>query len=157
MGEYSHVSWRGKPMTARQEQALIKAEKRIRRRYWGFRFIVAQGSWQPRTTYSGTTHTKAGVVDLYYDGISDSSRRSRAKARYVLKVLRDHGQAAFYRGPWDNMGLHYHVCDLDTSGMDYNAIWQVGEYRDGNNGLAGGQKDRHSYRPDPIRKYKYVS
>ena len=29
-----------------------------------------QGSWRPQTDYSGTTHTRAGVVDLYVYGMS---------------------------------------------------------------------------------------
>jgi hypothetical protein len=138
-------------MTARQRQALAAAERRIRRRYWTFRFDVAQGSWQDETWYSGTTHTGAGVVDLTYPGMV-----AGRKYRYVLKQLRDVGrQAAFGRGPWCSMPLHFHVVDLDTLGEDSNAAWQASEYRLGCDGLHAGVRDPFPYRPTPIRKWRY--
>jgi hypothetical protein len=156
MGEYERVDFRGEPVTRRQRQAILAAEKKIRRRYWGFRFTVPQGSWQPQTSYSGTTHTDRGVVDLQYWNIASTTSWAKAKFRYVNTCLKREGcQASFGRGPWNNMPYHFHVCDLDTEGMDSNAQWQVGEWRNGNDGLVGGRNDPFPWRPDPIRKWKF--
>jgi hypothetical protein len=154
--EHGQVSWRGKPVTARQRQALLAAEKRIRRRYWGFRFTVYQGSWQQSTSYSGTTHTGAGVVDLGYPGMSNTGAWAAGKMRYVLRCLREEArQAAFCRGPWCDMPFHYHVPDLDTHGMDGNAAWQVDQYRAGCDGLTAGHPDPFPYRPAIIHKWRF--
>lgn len=153
---YQRVIFRGKPVTARQRQALVAAERAIRRRYLGFRWTVFQGSWQPQTSYSGTTHTDAGVVDLGYDGMSYSSTLAKAKYKYVLRQLRSTGrQAGFGRGPWSDMPLHFHVCDLDTTAMDSNAVWQVDQYRAGFDGLHAGHPDPYPYRPIPLSKWRY--
>jgi hypothetical protein len=160
MGEYDRVEFRdsGEPVTRRQRQALLAVERYIRRRrpWWNFRWQMPQGSWQQETSYSGTTHTDRGVADLVYSGISDNSRRGKRKYRYVLKATREVGrQAAFGRGPWCDMPYHFHVCDLDTTGMDANAAWQVAEYRRGNDGLVAGRDDPFPFRPDPIRSWHY--
>jgi hypothetical protein len=56
--------------------------------------------------------------------------------------------------PW-----HWHTLDLDTHGMDehtgYGGVWQVHQYRLGNNGLTAGTPDPNPYRPDPITKYRF--
>jgi hypothetical protein len=144
-------------MTARQRQALAAAEKVIRRRYWGFRFVVFQGSWQPETSYSGTSHTGAGVVDLGWSGMAYDSNLSKAKYRYVLRTVRDTGrQAGFGRGPWTDMPLHLHVCDLDTAGAAATvADFQVPQYRAGCDGLTAGHPDPFPYRPPIIHKWRY--
>lgn len=161
MGQYDRVSWRYARMTRRQRQALIATEKAIQEKYKGFQFQVPQGSWRPQTDYSGTSHTGAGVVDLQYSGfygsVGYSTKAQQEKARFVLRRLRDVGcQAAWMRGPWDDMILHFHVCDLDTTGMSYTSrTFQVPQYKLGNNGLNIGVKDRFPYRPDPIRKWRF--
>ncbi|MCU0297282.1 MAG: hypothetical protein MUF33_02040 [Candidatus Nanopelagicales bacterium] len=158
MGEYDRVEWRdsGQYVTRRQHQALVAAEKKIRRRYWGFRFQMPQGSWKPVTSWSGTTHTDAGVCDLWYEGIGFRTRRQKRKYQFVLTVLKNVGrQAAFGRGPWDDMVLHFHVIDLDPEHMDSNAIWQAGQYRVRDNGLNVGVPDKFPWRPDPIRRWRF--
>lgn len=163
MGEYDRVSWRGARMTRRQRQAFRHVENVIRKEHpdWDFRFTVPQGSWRPQTSYSGTSHTGAGVVDLQYSGFwgeyGFTTKEERQKAKYILRKLRDDGgQAAFLRGELDGMPNHYHVCDLDTKGMSYtSATFQVPQYRQGYNGLDYKVKDRYSYRPKPIRKWAF--
>jgi hypothetical protein len=163
MGQYDRVTWRYERMTRRQRQALIATENFIRKEHphWDFRFQVPQGSWEPQTSYSGTSHTGAGVVDLQYAGfygdVGFSTRAQRDKAKFVLHALRKIGrQAAMLRGERDGMVNHYHVMDLDTKGMSYtSATFQVPEYRRGNNALDYGVKDRYPYRPDPIRKWVF--
>jgi hypothetical protein len=163
MEQYDRVIWRGAYMTRRQRQALIATENHIRKEHprWDFRFQVPQGSWRPQTSYSGTSHTGASVVDLQYAGfygeVGFSTKAQKDKAKYVLRKLREVGhQAAWLRGKADGMINHYHVCDLDRKGMsDTSAQFQVPEYRRGNNGLDTGVKDRYPYRPDRIRRWTY--
>lgn len=168
MGEYDRVMMRGEPVTRRQRQAISATEKAIQRRYPNFAFLVPQGSWQPVTPWSGTSHTRAGVVDLQYPGfygdVGYSTKAEKEKARFVWRCLVDVGkQAAFFRGPWsktpgdpDGMILHFHVCDLDTHGMSYTSSeFQVPEWRRGNDGLITGRRDRFPYRPDPIRRWRF--
>jgi len=165
MGAYEKVKWRGVRMTRRQRQAFIATEDAIRKetKYKDFRFTSPQGSWQPQTSYSGTSHTGAGVVDLEYVGMSWSTRAGQDKYKTVLRYLRKVGkQAAFGRGPWNaqidgtgSMPLHYHTVDLDLTGEASSAQWQAGQYRLGFDGLHSGVKDKFPFRPDPIRKWNY--
>jgi hypothetical protein len=161
MGEYDRVTWRGARMTRRQRQALIATEKAIQEKYKGFEFTVPQGSWRPQTSYSGTSHTGAGVVDLQYPGFYGeygfTTRAEKEKAKFVLRKLREVGrQAALLRGEADDMVNHYHVMDLDTTGMSYTSrTFQVPQYKLGYNALDAGVKDRYPYRPKPIRKWRF--
>lgn len=145
--QFDHVLFDGNYITRRQRQAFLQVEKDL-----GISLLVYQGSWRPQTSYSGTTHTKAGVCDLYVYGMSSQGHLRNN----VTKSLRKVGcQAAFLRGPFVDMPWHWHVCDLNTRHMDSNAIWQVGEYRKGNDGLVAGRDDPFPYRPRPIRVYDY--
>lgn len=163
MGQYSRVQWRGAWMTHRQRQALIATENHIRKHHprWDFRFTVPQGSWRPQTTYSGTSHTGAGVVDLQYAGfygnVGYNTRSEKTKARIVLRALREVGrQAALLRNAADGMINHYHVMDLDTTGMSYTSrTFQVPQYRKGYNALNYNVRDRFPYRRKPQRKWSF--
>lgn len=165
MGQYDRVSWRYARMTRRQRQALIATENAIRKEHpkWNFRFQVPQGSWRPITEYSGTSHTGAGVVDLQYSGFYGEygfrTPSEKSKARYVNRMLKSVGkQASFMRGEADDMVNHFHVCDLDTSGMSESSrTFQVPQWRKGFNGLYYNQKDRYPWRPDRIRKWTFKS
>ena len=153
--QYSRVMWRGEPMTARQRQALWNVEQFIHAKYPkahpNFKFVVPQGSWQPATTYSGTSHTGAGVVDLFFDNMTDSDW-----FHHVLFFVRKVGkQAAFGRGPWCKMPYHLHVCDLDTHGMSSSATWQVDAWRQGDDGLVYQRNDPFPWRPPRITKWVY--
>jgi hypothetical protein len=120
-----------------------------------FLFVVPQGSWQPETPYSGTTHTDAGVEDLWFDGIGDND-----KSHMVARKLRGRGRCTGYlRGPKAEFGnysmWHYHCCDFDTHGMDPNAQWQVGEFWQGNDGLVAGRNDPLPWRPDDRKPFDF--
>jgi hypothetical protein len=146
--QYDRVQFHGKPVTRRQRQALKAVEQEV-----GMEFEVMQGSWQPVTKYSSTTHSKAGVCDLWLPRMDDENW-----GNYVTRVLRRlGGQAAFYRGPWNNMPYHWHTIDLDTTHMDSLAVAQTVDYRAGNDGLGDlpGDPDRNPYRPSPIRRWKF--
>jgi len=163
MGQYDRVTWRKARMTRRQRQALSQTETEIQKRYPGFGFTVPQGSWRPQTSYSGTSHTGAGVVDLQYPGFYGvygfETRAEKEKARFVLQKLREFGrQAAMLRGAKDNMVNHYHVMDLDTTGMSYTSkYFQVPQYKLGFNALNMGVKDRYPFRPKVYRKWAFQS
>ena len=162
---YARVTWRGAQLTARQRQALYHTEQAIKQAgHSRFAFTVAQGSWRPRTPYSGTSHTGAGVADLEYAGIAYDTPTTRQFYRYVLRMLRDVGrQAAMGRGPWNAqidgtgaMPLHFHTCDLDTHGAaDTVAAFQVPQYRAGFDGLTAGHRDPFPWRPARLQPWHY--
>lgn len=147
--QYEHVLFRGQHSTARQKQAINAVEEII-----GMEFSCPQGSWEAPSDWSGTTHTAAGVVDLWLPRMDDPDW-----VAHVTRALRRVGmQAAFPRGPWTKMPYHWHTCDLDTHGMDTNAVWQVGQFRATGgpfNGLNAGVRDLIPYRPSPLRKWDY--
>jgi hypothetical protein len=152
MGQYDRVTYEGKLMTRRQRQAIKHVSKISEERY-NLAIHCYQGSWRPYTSYSGTTHTDAGVVDLYVYGMSTMDKD---KLHSITRLLRREGcQAAFLRGPFVDMPWHWHVNDLDTTHMDFNAQWQVSEYRKGNDGLVAGRNDPFPYRPKPIKKWDF--
>lgn len=161
MGQYDRVSFDantqpGNKVTRRQRQAFLHVDSLILPRF-NKQLHCYQGSWEPETDYSGTTHTRAGAADLYVYGMSTMSQEDLSQ---ITRLLRREGrQAAFLRGPFVKMPWHWHVLDLDTTRMDehigYGGVWQVGEYRKGNDGLVAGRKDPFPYRPNPIRKWEY--
>lgn len=155
MGQYDRVKYEGKEITHRQKQA-INACNEIADKRFNLRYHIYQGSWRPQTSYSGTTHTNAGVCDLYVYGMSSMGHE---KLNELTRILRGEGcQAAQLRGPFCDMPWHWHVCDLDTHNMDSNAVWQVGQYRapDGPyDGLHSGVPSHNPWRPDPIRKWDF--
>lgn len=158
--QFEVVMWRGEPITKGQKQAIMAAEREIQKKYRNFEFQIPQGCKQAPSNVSGYTHTGLGVVDLQYAGfygnVGYSTRAEKEKARFVLRRLRDVGcQAAQFRGPWNDMILHFHVNDLHTFGMHPDAVWQVGQYKLGENGLITGVRDRFPYRPDHYRKWRY--
>jgi len=152
MGQYDRVAYEGKQITRRQRQAIRHVSGLTVERF-NLAIHCYQGSWRPETSYSGTTHTNAGVGDFYVYGMSTMKDE---ELHSITRLLRREGcQAAFLRGPFVDMPWHWHICDLDTNRMDSNAVWQVGEYRKGNDGLVAGRKDPFSYRPRPIKKWDY--
>jgi hypothetical protein len=151
MGQYDRVSWQYKQLTRRQRQALRHADDLIVERY-GQHLQILQGSWRPETSYSGKTHTLAGVVDVYVYGMASDDELRQGVTRILRREAR---QAAFTRGPFVDMPWHWHVCDLDTTRMHADAAWQVAQYRLGNDGLVYGRDDPYPYRPNPIRKWRY--
>lgn len=154
MGQFDKVAFDGKLITRRQRQSFRFVSELTDKRY-NLALHCYQGSWRPQTDYSGTTHTNAGVADIYVYGMSTMDQEMRSE---ITRLLRREGrQAAFLRGPFVDMPWHWHVCDLETEHMDTNAVWQVGEYRKGNDGLVAGRNDPFPYRPKPIVKWNYKS
>ena len=155
MGQFDRVTYEGKQITRRQRQAFLHVDK-IFQREFDLGLHLYQGSWRPETSYSGTTHTNAGVADAYVYGMSQMGDK---KLNEMTRILRRDGcQAAQLRGPFVDMPWHWHICDLDTTRMDDNAVWQVQQYRAPGgpyDGLNAGHKSHNPYRPKPIRKWRY--
>ena len=166
MGQFDRVYLDGKQITRRQRQAIWHTSKFTVNRF-NLALHAYQGSWRPYTSYSGSSHTGAGAVDLYVYGMSSMKWDDLAE---ITRLLRREGrQAAYLRGPHTDMPWHWHVLDLETDRMDprdgdptpeSGARWQVGQYRAKGgpfDGLVTGRKDSVIYRPNPLRKWEYRS
>lgn len=164
MGQFDRVLFDGVQITRRQRQAFNHTSKFTVARF-NLALHAYQGSWRPKTDYSGTSHMGAGAADLYVYGMSTMPWHDLVE---ITRLLRREGrQAAFLRGPHTNMPWHWHVLDLETDRMDprngdptptYGARWQVGQFRARGgpfDGLTYGRKDCVQYRPSPIRKWEY--
>jgi hypothetical protein len=150
MGQYDRVMLDYEQMTRRHRAAVFAVQFDIKKE-----FSVLQGSWQSSVEASASTHDGAGVIDIWLPGMGDNDA-THAVTRSIRKVG---GGAAWLRGPGKFGGFpwHWHWCDLDTKGMDPLAIGQVGDYRNGGNGLGSftGNDDPEPWRPDPIRKFDW--
>jgi len=159
MGQFDRVLFDDKYITRRQRQAFNFVSNITVKRY-DLALHAYQGSWMPKTDWSGTTHMGAGVADLYVYGMSTMGDE---KLSEITRLLRREGrQAAQLRGPFTNMPWHWHICDLETQGMDkhtgYGAVWQVDQYlaKGGPyDGLSSGVPSHNPYRPSPIKKWDY--
>jgi len=153
VGQFDRVSFEGKKVTRRQRQAIHHVSGLTSARF-NLALHPAQGSWMPKTDWSGTSHMGAGAADLYVYGMSTMKDDDLHEITRLLR--REGGQAAFLRGPFVDMPWHWHTLDLDTHGMDpWAANFQVPEYRKGNDGLVAGRDDPFPYRPSPIRKWDF--
>lgn len=115
---YGRTSWDGEPI-----DNLTAAQLMVAGRLRGTRYHVTQGSFQPATSYSGTTHTGGGVVDVSpYDNAS-------------VVALQRAGFAAWHRGPGApgkaaNYGNHIHAVSLFDRSAARSAAAQAAHYRD---------------------------
>lgn len=139
-------------LTARVWSLLAEVEKRA-----GLKpgtLVVTQGSYRPRTTYSGTVHTGGGTLDLRTWNIT------HAAAMKVIAGFRGFGDPAWFRDK-DHGGFapHIHIVVADEPDLSASARWQVKEYRAGRDGLTSAGPDYHpqpaltevyNYPPDPI-------
>jgi len=164
MGQFDRVMFEGVPITRRQRQS-FRHTSGIFVKKFGLAIHAYQGSWQPRTDYSGTSHMGAGAADLYVYGMSTMKWDDLAE---MTRIGRREGRQVWYlRGPHTNMPWHWHVLDLETDRMDprngdptptSGARWQVGQYRAKGgpfDGLVTGRKDCVTYRPSPLKKWVY--
>jgi len=157
MGQYDKVAFEGNKVTRRQRQAIVHASDLANRKF-ELKFHMYQGSWRPETSYSGTTHTNAGVCDLYVYGMSTMKEATLNELTRILRSNEGGRQAAQLRGPFCDMPWHWHVCDNDTTRMDENAKWQVQQYKAPGgpfNGLNSGVKSHNPWRPKPVLKWRF--
>lgn len=145
---YDKVTFRGHTVDKWTMQALQACEKVL-----GYELTILQGSYHVGVGASAGTHDGGGAVDL-----------APADWQHKVKVLREHGFAAWHRlpsqGPWPE---HIHcilIGDLRAAPL---AQEQVAAYREGFNGLGhlgkGGRDDgprvpihEFTYRAIPGRK-----
>lgn len=113
--------------------------------------VVTQGSFRPRTTYSGTVHTGGGTLDIRTWNIGHDA------ALRVVAAFRGFDDPAWYRDK-DHGGFdpHIHVVVADEPGLSASAQWQVIDYRAGYNGLSGSSHgpDYHP-RPEKVETFHY--
>jgi TP901 family phage tail tape measure protein len=114
---YGKTSWDGEPI-----DNLTAAQLSVAGRLLGKRYHVIQGSFQPATSYSGTTHTGGGVIDVSpYDN-------------NAVVALQQAGFAAWHRGPGApgkaaNYGNHIHAVSLFDKQVAKSAAAQAAQYR----------------------------
>ncbi|MEU3599895.1 phage tail tape measure protein [Streptomyces sp. NPDC006798] len=123
------VYWDGEPITR-----ITAAQLALAQELSGSRIRVMQGSWQPRTSYSGTSHGGPGVVD--------TSPGSFDQQYYLRRV----GFAAWARNiagaATAGSGAHVHsVSRLDPGAKGHG---QLAAFNSGGNGLGG-----RDYGPNP--------
>lgn len=114
---YGRTSWDGEPI-----DNLTAAQLQVAGRLRGSKYRVIQGSFQPATSYSGTTHTGGGVID-----VSPTDTAS-------VVALQKAGFAAWYRGPGapgiaSHYGAHIHAVSLFDKNVAASAGAQAARYR----------------------------
>jgi hypothetical protein len=119
------VYWDGEPI-----DQLVAKQLRVAGRILGQRISVTQGSYQPETSYSGTSHMGGGTIDTpAYGGMYGAG----------VKALQRAGFAAWWRGPqhgdWNE---HIHAISLFSPNPSATASWQRQAYIDmTSDGLSG--------------------
>lgn len=130
---YERVTWRTKTVDARTRYLLGLVEQKL-----GFGLYCYQGSYNAGVEQSGGTHDGGGAVDLSIRPLNGSTNR----AEDIVRVLRQHGFAAWWRKPsqgdWSD---HIHAVECGNRMLSDSARWQVDEYRSGRNGLASRSAD----------------
>lgn len=130
---YERVSWRTKTVDARTRYLLTLVEKKL-----GFALYCYQGSYNTGVQQSGGTHDGGGAIDLSIRPLNSSTNR----AEDIVRVLRQHGFAAWWRKPWQgDWSDHIHAVECGNRMLASNARWQVDEYRAGRSGLASRGAD----------------
>ncbi|MGN8741797.1 hypothetical protein ACTNC4_09485 [Collinsella sp. HCP3S3_B8] len=155
------ITWRGSLLSPRTRDALIEAERLAAAmpefRGWRDGWIIrpGQGSWQPRSPYSGSTHTGDGVVDL-----SIRHHLTPPQRKAVLRACRQVGFAAWHRMPSRSWVEHHHLVLMppdqttNTEGLAASAMVQVSHYRRGLDGLVGKDRDPDPWRPSPLLSWE---
>jgi hypothetical protein len=123
-GPNRRVMYQGKALDLSTFRKIKAAEQII-----GSGFRITQGSYRPRTSYSGSTHMGGGVFDSNAAGMGWAS---------AVAALRKVGFAAWHRtpsqGPW---GHHIHAVEAGNTRAHPTAQRQVLDYLRGGDGLAG--------------------
>lgn len=140
---YDRVTWRGVTLDRRTVAQLEWAERRS-----GVAILASQGSFRPATSYSGSTHTGSGAIDVRVAHLSDRQRRK------LVHALKDAGMAAWYRPPSPSWGPHVHALSIGSRQMSSSGRWQVAQYLANRSGLVSNGADR-TYRPDPLVKWSW--
>lgn len=133
------VQWRG--VTLDERTAAMCAE--LARITGPIQVTPVQGSFRPSSSYSASTHSGAGAVDISIRWLPYAQRIR------LVELARKVGFAAWRRtsipGVWEE---HLHAIAVPPSGrrkndghLNYQAFAQVIDYYNGRSGLASGGKD----------------
>lgn len=143
------VAWRGVTLDARTIDALLLAE-----RISGVKVTPTQGSFRPKTPYSGTVHRGSSTVDVSVRGLTVMQRKR------LVRAMKEVGFAVWYRTTADGFTPHIHGVLIgggkDGAGtiggntMDPAAGRQVKAFDAGRNGLVSNKPDP-TYRPSKRR------
>jgi TP901 family phage tail tape measure protein len=121
------VKYQGEILDLGTYRALKQAERML-----GSGFHVAQGSFEASSSYSGSTHTGGGAIDVNNAGVGWSK---------AVSALIRAGFAAWHRtpsqGPW---GHHIHALLRGDPLLSASAAGQVSDFLRGGDGLAGYRK-----------------
>lgn len=149
----TRVGWRGVTLDARTASALEWAEKKS-----GVHITPTQGSFRPRTPYSGSTHMGSSAADISVRGLTT---KQRIRLVHALKLA---GFAAWFRTPADGFPYHIHAILIgsgkDGTGpvggneMSTGAAYQVRSFDQGRNGLTNNAVDP-TYRPKIKRRWSW--
>jgi hypothetical protein len=138
------VPFDGQIVTVRTRDALLYAERLWQQRGKHHKRIrLAQGSFEPVTSYSGPTHHGDGVFDARTTGVGLTASETVSLAR----AMADSGIAPYIRDARDGMPPHIHGIVIDDPEADPSAKRQVADWDKGYNGLTSRAKDRTTYRP----------
>jgi hypothetical protein len=120
-GPNKRVFYQGEALDYSTYLKLKKAEQLV-----GHLIHVTQGSYEKASSYSGTTHTGGGVLDV-----------SRGNLTLYQKVMRAVGFAAWDRTGKGNWLPHVHAVEIGNTRAAASAQGQVRDYMRGGDGLAG--------------------
>lgn len=140
---YDHVMFRGVLVNRRTKRMVEWVEADC-----GITVLISQGSYRPPSSYSGSTHTGGGSIDVRCSHLTDRQRRR------LVHSLKDCGFAAWFRRANGVWGPHIHCVALDDKEASYSARWQMGEYLAGRSGLVSGGADS-TYRPKPQTRFAF--
>ena len=103
---------------------------------------LAQGSYRPKSAYSGTTHCGCGVVDFSRFNQVTGAAWTAAEWDLIVAASRMVGFAAWHRlaiaGLWAE---HAHLVAIGCPELDPEAVAQVSDYLRGLDGLASHGPD----------------
>lgn len=138
------VRYGGATMNVRTRDMIQHAEALA-----GFKFQIAQGSYNTGVGASAGTHDGGGVIDFRTRHLSTADRIK------MVRALKDSGFAAWYRPEVDGLwGPHVHAAAFGDPEMAAGAKQQLASYDRGRNGLKGDALD-NTYRPDPKAGWNY--
>lgn len=140
---YDRITWRGVTLDRRTAAALEWAEKD-----GGITIWVSQGSYRPATSYSGTTHTGGGAVDIRCAMLTTRNRKR------LVRALKRAGFAAWYRPATATWGAHIHAILRKHKNASNSAKWQVEQYDKRLSGLVSNGPDV-SWRPKKPQRFNY--
>jgi hypothetical protein len=149
----TRVSWRGVTLDARTRDALKWVERKA-----GVTITPSQGSYRPRTSYSGSTHMGSSAVDLSIRAYSTAQRK------LVVKWMKRAGFAVWYRKPCSSWSAHVHgiligggkdgTATVGGCQLSSGAASQVRSFDAGRDGLSGNRVD-DTYRPSPKVRFSW--